>query len=491
MKTAGTIKNKKYVILFFALALLCGLFPYTGDDWAWGSSIGIERLSTMFEGYSGRYLGNFIVLLLTRSNILKTAAMALTITAVVKCVEVIGRSGYSFCYACLMLLLTPKLIFRQAIVWTAGFSNYCTSVALVLIFLIFAVKDPEIREKKRARIYAAGLLLLGFANSLIVEHITLYSVILAAGLCVYSLATDKRNIAQYAAYFTGAAAGAAVMFSNSVYHNISAGNDDYRSMAGTSSIINRAYSNYTDTIYFDGFFNNMFLNLSLLAIALLLYRKIRADRTAGTKLMKWMTLCLAVFAVFVIYSTFARVSFAQGDQPHALELLDAVFAFAALAAFLGYVIMAGYLNGDLRRVIILSLSITMIIAPLFVVTPIGSRCFFATYVLFILLGCVMLDYTGADTASSDMTVKIALTAILTLYCVYLAVFSVISITNKDRLDRAREAAAAGKKEVVFTILPFDSFLWTAAPTEGIWAERYKLFYGLPDDLTIIVKDRKG
>ena len=153
MKTAGTIKNKKYLILFFALALLCWLFPYTGDDWAWGSSIGIERLSTMFEGYSGRYLGNFIVLLLTRSNILKTAAMALTITAVVKCVEVIGKTGYSFCYACLMLLLTPKLIFRQAIVWTAGFSNYCTSVALVLIFLIFAVKDPEIREKKRVHIY--------------------------------------------------------------------------------------------------------------------------------------------------------------------------------------------------------------------------------------------------------------------------------------------------------------------------------------------------
>lgn len=32
----------RYAICFGVVAVLCYLFPYTGDDWAWGSQIGIN-----------------------------------------------------------------------------------------------------------------------------------------------------------------------------------------------------------------------------------------------------------------------------------------------------------------------------------------------------------------------------------------------------------------------------------------------------------------
>ena len=39
--------NKKqiifYSVIFAAFAVLAFLFPYSGDDWAWGSEIGMER----------------------------------------------------------------------------------------------------------------------------------------------------------------------------------------------------------------------------------------------------------------------------------------------------------------------------------------------------------------------------------------------------------------------------------------------------------------
>ena len=35
----------RYAICFGVVAVLCYLFPYTGDDWAWGSQIGIDRLN--------------------------------------------------------------------------------------------------------------------------------------------------------------------------------------------------------------------------------------------------------------------------------------------------------------------------------------------------------------------------------------------------------------------------------------------------------------
>ena len=38
-----------YAIIFVLLFLLCLLFPYSGDDWAWGSQIGIDRLNKWFD----------------------------------------------------------------------------------------------------------------------------------------------------------------------------------------------------------------------------------------------------------------------------------------------------------------------------------------------------------------------------------------------------------------------------------------------------------
>ena len=69
-------RNRFYIVLFLILFLLCFLFPYTGDDWAWGGQLGIDRLSSWFENYNGRYLGNLIVLILTRSNLLTRTANA-------------------------------------------------------------------------------------------------------------------------------------------------------------------------------------------------------------------------------------------------------------------------------------------------------------------------------------------------------------------------------------------------------------------------------
>ena len=33
----------RYIICFGLIAILCYLFTYTGDDWAWGSKIGLDR----------------------------------------------------------------------------------------------------------------------------------------------------------------------------------------------------------------------------------------------------------------------------------------------------------------------------------------------------------------------------------------------------------------------------------------------------------------
>ena len=82
MDTKKTKTNKSFWLwitflffMFFALALF---FPYTGDDWAWGSQIGIDRLNAKFGNYNGRYLGNLLVMLITRNKVLDAAVMSLS-----------------------------------------------------------------------------------------------------------------------------------------------------------------------------------------------------------------------------------------------------------------------------------------------------------------------------------------------------------------------------------------------------------------------------
>ena len=81
----------RYAICFGVVAVLCYLFPYTGDDWAWGSQIGIDRLNQWFENYNGRYVGNLIVLVMTRSNLLKAVIMSVGLTGIVALSEYIFK----------------------------------------------------------------------------------------------------------------------------------------------------------------------------------------------------------------------------------------------------------------------------------------------------------------------------------------------------------------------------------------------------------------
>ena len=95
-----------YSIGFVFVFLLSLLFPYSGDDWAWGSQIGLDRLAAHFEAYNGRYVGNLIVLALTRSNVLKALCMSLFIVGIIYMIEKISGNRTAPLIACVALLLS-------------------------------------------------------------------------------------------------------------------------------------------------------------------------------------------------------------------------------------------------------------------------------------------------------------------------------------------------------------------------------------------------
>ena len=128
-----------YIFLFAFLFLLTYYFPYSNDDWAWGSKTGLERLQNGFKDYNGRYLGNLLVILLTRSNIFKALLMTITYFGIGYFIKKIvnKNSNGVMIFSILMLFLVNRFVFRETIVNTSGFINYSFNMLLVLIFIAY------------------------------------------------------------------------------------------------------------------------------------------------------------------------------------------------------------------------------------------------------------------------------------------------------------------------------------------------------------------
>ena len=96
----------RYLVCFLVCAVLAWFFPYSGDDWAWGSEIGADRLRSWFEMYNGRYVGNLFVLAMTRSNLAKALIMSVCLVGILFCIERIGGGKSAFYTGALFLALT-------------------------------------------------------------------------------------------------------------------------------------------------------------------------------------------------------------------------------------------------------------------------------------------------------------------------------------------------------------------------------------------------
>ena len=177
--------------IFFTLVLF---FPYNGDDWAWGSSIGIDRLTNGFKDYNGRYAGNLLVIAVTHVKALKLIILPI-------CYFLICFLTYKFAnnknslillFSFFLLLIVPKDIFRQTIVWTAGFANYVPStlISLYFIFIFRDVFSSNCKDYPNFQVYLSFV--LSVIGALFMENITIFNVIFAVIIIIWTKIKHKK-----------------------------------------------------------------------------------------------------------------------------------------------------------------------------------------------------------------------------------------------------------------------------------------------------------
>lgn len=471
-----------YAAFFLVLTFFCYLFPYTGDDWAWGSSIGVERLELWFENYNGRYAGNLAVLVLTRCRVLKATFEAGCLVGILYLIVPKGKNQI-----CLMLVgallfaCVPKLMLRQAIVWTAGFSNYVISILLVLIYVRYCYPLAEEGERKAPRAWAAiPLAVLAFVTALFVEHITTYIFALAVSVILYTLKKERKVYGAHVGYLVGAVAGAIAMFSNGAYRMIADNQDQYRTMAAETGILDRVFTNYFSVIGKELFVNNFVLNFFILfAVILVLVKQRGRYQSRGRRVIAVISAVMIGLAVNYSAVVDSLKIFAHWDK------LPDVCHGAVTALFCVGIILfclRGITEKTLRiKALFLIGSAACITAPLMVVTPIGSRCFFAMYVFFMFFVLECMDQMETKLRHCLLIGAAILLAMANWVRIYVPIYQ----ADIERLDKVRQCAQQGEAAVEVAHYPHENYLWCSVPETGsIWEERYKLFYDIPLEVKI-------
>ncbi len=485
-------------LLFFGF--LAYLFPYTGDDWAWGSIMGIQRLEIFFDNYNGRYLGNFLVLAITRSKALKVVLMAISyFLSCWLCYKYSpNKKNATLLFAIFTFLLMPRPIFLQSVVWASGYANYVPSALLSVgyILIIRNITGQEI--PKYPKLMFLATLIMGFCGAPFMENIALFNICLGFAVVGYCLIKFKKIYLTHISFLLGAIGGAVWMFSNTAYRSVATGEDTYRTAAtGIEKIIEQAEINIKlicDNLVIENFV------ICIVITVLLSLLVAKLCKTSDSKPKKYIANCLLVINIVCIFLVVCKKLKAVSYHTctYSFKFFDSLWftviatgVFALTTFLITLICIRRY---EKFKILLPLYCIPVVVAPLLVVTPIGPRCFYISYLLTMVFAAGIFGYLTEDIQSGTSIMKAlcgSLTVALLLQAIfYISVFIPIYKYDTKRNEFAKLQSENKEETIVVCYLPNIGYVWCSSPAKEPWPTRYKLFHELENVPITVVSPEK-
>lgn len=483
------------VLLLFFL-MICFGFPSTGDDW---NRIVfqnrtfdgyLEKFIDQYQNLNGRILGNAFSFLFIDPIFrvpFKAITLALMMILLGKIVQMKGRLGYLFAF--FFLMATPRLMLVQVYGWSAGFFNYVPPMIAVLL-LWYTVKPLWRGRVVQTRpIGVVGYFILGFIAALFVEHVTLYLTAVSFLLLIYHRIKTGRHSNVLWAFFLGSFAGTVVMLASPVYREILLGNDDYRELPQEETRGQSIVKNYRIfTKYF--LFEHPFFTAFLFGFTAFVYHKLQKGwlRMAG---IFWM-------AMATIYATLSRLvlkDFFTFEIGHVANLgfapliIDAAMILITFVFLLLAVMAPSIPKANQKEMAAVLLSIPILVAPLFVVSPVLARNYYAVYLLFVIVVLLLWKQLWNLGKLPKKKTVLAITSL----CLAITVFYTVINTANHIMFNKRIAVIEEKMEkkenpITIPAFPFPAFVF--GPGDASLGHAY--YYEKAKDIEFIIEgEEKG
>lgn len=389
-------QRKKYGLLAVygvVFLILFYLLPPAGDDFFFHTPKTFsDFMATQKHIYlteNGRILGNACAYFFAENPILAVLFKTFVVVGIVNLINKVIGNSLNGIWALIMLLCLaiPTGIFAQTYAWSAGFYNYVTP-ALILLFS-FKKCIEVFKEQKQGIKNSIMLFGVGFIGCLFIEYYTTYSLVF--GFCVLGMywLNKKKISVTLLAYNFGTILGTITMFLSPVYHKISENEDAYRTMSlSISQILNQARENYEMVSNFTIGRNYIIvIILSILGLGLM-----HKTKTTISYLSRLIVVGAPIY--YYLSTKLLAINFSISSSILALciDLCVGISYFIAMS----YAINVGISSIEIKvRCYILLGSILVLNGPLLIVTPIGARCFYISYiVLVVLIGQIAKSILG-------------------------------------------------------------------------------------------------
>ena len=479
-----------YLTFLIGVALLVMFamsFPRL-DDLTWGSSVGLDRLRSWFAGYNGRYVGNLIVIILTRLPAVFRALVELgVLCAALYCAHCVLPNKGTFCFFILALLILPLELYAQGVVWTSGFANYATAAA-VMLFELGTYQKIVIQNKTLSKGGYIVFFTVCFLGQMILENLAIYSILLAGGAVAYSwFSGEKKACRPLLAAMILTVCATAVVFLNSSYHSALAGDGgNYKEI---SLSLPELWAKFETEVVPWLVQKNHLLNLALSVVLLLLWLT-RDAKGKGLNQNCLGCFCGALLSAFFCYDVM--------DSSWLNTAAYGKTAYALLALFYGaYIIVTIVSNAPDRasRLTLLTLALSQIAlaGPLVPARPLTARCFFLNGILWCLLLAALLQLLLArrGLCFDKMAAQRSVARITQVICIFYLVFVLCAQSQSWhiqalRMDAIRSGVQQGAQTIVLPEVPLSGIYCYGANVgnDDYWQANYKRYYAIPEGVKV-------
>jgi len=482
-------KNQKIILVISGVSILFLLFfafqvPLCHDEWKWGSEMRWELFRNGFQNYNGRYLGNLIVIFAVRNTLVKVLVIVSCIFATIwmlfKNVDKYTEDKYKpilYLIIIFMALTIPKSLFRQSYAWVAALINFVPPVILILLY--FKIIEHVFQDEKPvySKLQCILVIPLGICTQLFSEHTTIYLVVLSFAVMLYSFIKHKKMCLFHVLYFTATVIGAIVMFSNEAYWSMT--DETYKQLITTFTDIIKVYAErISGFLFLDNWILNGFITINLGILV------IKNSETKNKKLINITALLICVF--YTMVSTITKLN-SDWTMLQNVKINSVIYTFLSVAFFISTIILIMFNIDDKSSRYSISLYYILgaaVSIPLLIASPIGERCFFASYMFMVLAGVRMISYSINKYQPVFDYKKLNLVCaciVLSIMFFYTTMFRSIGKIDRYRQKLIKENVSMGAEVIDIPELPYKEYIWLTTPPDKSWEKYYKEFYNIPKD----------
>lgn len=499
---SNLMDNKKQHLIEFFVYIIMAMFyywmadqiPYTHDDWDWGLPIGMEQLLT--ASINSRYVGNFFVVIMTRSEIAKVAIMGtgywlLPFLIAKFAISRIGNEQPMNRLACFLLcnaliLSINKSILAQTYNWVSGFANYCIS-AIFLIIIIDALlysKDDKLSKNAIKTWKCVLMSVFCLAGQLFLENIALF-VVIAAFLASCLNYIKHKNVSKLHLFmFLGAVVGMLIMFSSKIYGTLWI---DGAMEVGDRKLLFNSGSTF-DTLINNCFLQFLMILNSLFTKRLVFYVIVQTilliQLGYQKKLSKKILIALSAASVLmlIIFVGYQLNNVPSNWYEKYIGIISTVFV-----AIVIFEIITLFREDETKLKIMLFtwLSPILIWLPLCFTSERGLRLFFTSDIMLILMVAMLF----CECLKRELFKKNLLATIICLFFVVTMVHKSMIYYNIGSVKRQRDEMIdaliqSQNTEICLPAYPHEEYLWNPDPINEKRVGFFREFFGIKNDVIV-------